>query len=132
MTNKIQVDKESTSSYRDVFNEQCDCDACGIFHNKFRKQYPDAVAYLTQFGIHVDYPLTVMDFSDREEEYPYNFTVYYSVKGTLPIDKMENKIGGVNVTLRNWNIADEEYANTGMTRPYFIIALDKVIIRHGS
>lgn len=128
MINGIQFDKESTSAYRDVYNDPCDCDACKIFRNTFRKQYPDVVAYLTQFGVDVDYPLTVMDFSDREEEYPYKFTVYYSVKGTLPIDKMENKIGGVSVTLRNWNIADEEYANTGMTKPYFIIALDEVII----
>ncbi|HEY4602258.1 MAG TPA: hypothetical protein VIG73_13410 [Cerasibacillus sp.] len=74
------------------------------------------------------YPLTAMDISGEEDSYKNEYVVYYSVKGKLPVDKMKDKIAEVDVTLRNFNVADEVYANTGMKEPYFIIELNRIII----
>ena len=128
----IIFDKKYTHTYRDSYNLQCECDACEIFRSTFQVQYPDVVTFLTQFGIDPIYPLEAMNFSDDDEEYTYQYCVYYCVKGKLPVDKMQKKIGEVNVTLRNWTIADEAYANTAMKQPYFIIELEGVIIYHHS
>lgn len=122
--NGIHVDKGQTSSYRDLYNNPCECDACQFFRDNFATQYPDVVTYLQQFGIDINYPLEVMDFSTDKKETTYHYIVYYCVKGKLTVDKMNEKIGDVDLTLRNWTIADEAYAQTGMEAPYFIIELD--------
>lgn len=124
----IHVDKDQTSTYRDMYNEPCECGACDMFREKFATQYSDLVTYLRQFGIDIDYPLEVMDFStDEKGTVVRQYMVYYCVKGKLPVDKMNEKIGDVDLTLRNWNIADEAYAQTGMKPPYFIIELELTI-----
>ena len=126
----ILFDKEVTRTYRDRYNVQCECDACLLFYKEFETQYADLVIYLRKFGIEVDYPLAAMYFPDEEDPYKHEYIVYYCVKGKLPADKMNDQIGSVHVTLRNWNVADEAYANTAMKAPYFIIELDQIMI-HG-
>lgn len=126
----ILYDRETTNTYRDCYNMQCECDACLLFYKEFETQYPDVASYLKQFGIRIEYPLEAMHFADEEEAFKHKYIVYYCVKGKLPVDKMNDQIGSVHVTLRNWNVADEAYANTGMKAPYFIVELDQIMI-HG-
>lgn len=124
----IIVDKADTNAYRDVYTEQCECVACEIYRMEFEDQYFEVVSFLQEFGVNIYYPLSTMDVSDDEKEYMHEYIAYYCVRGELPTDKIEMKIGNINVTMRNWNIADEAYANTGMLAPYFIIELDGIII----
>lgn len=124
----ILFDRKATNTYRDVYNEQCGCASCLLFYKDFETQYVDIVSYLRQFGIDINYPLTTMDISGEEDSYKNEYVIYYSVKGKLPVDKMKDKIAEVDVTLRNLNVADEVYANTGMKEPYFIIELNRIII----
>ncbi len=124
----IDFDKEATSFYRDKYNDQCRCRECILFRNKFSKNYPMIDTFLSDLGINIHYPLEIMDNGISSVNLKRNYSVYYSVKGMLPYDKIEDTIQGVSVILRNWNIANESYSNTGMIPPYFIIELTDIFI----
>lgn len=125
----IIVDIESTKKYRDKYNEQCHCEQCENFRLNFITYYPNIVKFLQQFGINIYYPLEIMDLGFNNEIGRREYLVYYSVKGVLPIDKIELTVNDVNIVLRNWNIAHESYANTGMERPYFIIEIGSLFLK---
>ncbi len=124
----IIFDKKYTYSYRDKYNEQCKCRKCTLFRSQFSKNYPTAVSFLSEFGVDVDYPLEIMDNGIDDRDLKRRYYVYYCVKGELPCNKIEGNIEDIPVTLRNWNIAGEAYANTGMDKPYFIIELGEITI----
>ena len=124
----IVFDKEYTNSYRDKYNEQCQCRECTLFRSQFSNNYPGAASFLSDFGVNVDYPLEIMDNGIDDGDWKRRYYVYYCMKGELPCDKIEDNIGGIPVTLRNWNIANEAYANTSMAKPYFIIELGEISI----
>lgn len=125
----IIVDIESTKKYRDKYNEQCHCEQCENFRLNFDTYYPEIVRFLQQFGINTYYPLEIMDLGFNEKISKREYIVYYSVKGELPIDKIKLTINNANIVLRNWNIAHEAYANTGMDKPYFIIEIDNIFLK---
>lgn len=124
----IIFDKKYTNSYRDKYNEQCQCRECTLFRSEFIKNYPVIVSFLSDFGVNVNYPLEIMDDGIDDGNLKRRYCVYYSVKGELPCDKIEDNIEGVRITLRNWNIANEAYSNTGMDIPFFIIELTDIFI----
>lgn len=70
-----------------------------------------------------------MDLGFNDENSKRAYCVYYSVKGKLPVDKIQLKIGEINIVLRNWNVAEESYSNTGMEKPYFIIEVLDLLIK---
>jgi len=124
--NDIVVDKEYTSTYRDKYNEQCDCQQCVLFRNQFSNKYQEVINFLSQYGVDVDFPLEIMDIGIDYKTLKRGYIVYYAVKGQLPKEKMSTNIGSVDITMRNDIIADEAYANTGMQAPFFIIELSNL------
>ena len=122
----ITCDVQATRKYRDRYNQQCECDQCKHFRLNFHKHYPESVKLLNQFGIDILYPLEIMDlgFQNGKREY----SVFYSVKGELPEDKIELKNCELTFIFRNWKIASESYANTGMQKPYFIIEVSNIFL----
>lgn len=81
-----------------------------------------------EFGINTEYSIEIMDLFYNEEQHKREYAVYYTVKGELPVDKIEAKLSGASITLRNHAIADEAYANTGMAKPYFIIEVSELFL----
>lgn len=73
--------------------------------------------------------LEIMDLGFSDYNSKRQYSVYYSVKGELPIDRIQLKISETNIVLRNWNIAGESYSNTGMEKPYFIIEVSDLLIK---
>jgi len=57
----IIFDKKYTNSYRDKYNEQCQCRECTLFRSEFLKSYPAIVSFLSDFRVNVNYPLEIMD-----------------------------------------------------------------------
>jgi len=125
----ILCDFEDTKKYRDKYNEKCHCDECKNFRLNFNYCYPEVVAFLKECGINIDFPLEIMDLGFNVENSKRAYCVYYSVKGELPIDKIQLTIGEINIVLRNWNVAEESYSNTGMENPYFIIEVLDLFIK---
>lgn len=125
---EIILDKKYTSSYRDQYNAQCQCRECILFRNQFSENYSAVTSFLSDFGINMDYPLEIMEDGMDDDSLKRRYRVYYCVKGELPCDKIEDTIEDIHITLRNWNIANEAYANTGIEKPYFIIELMDIFI----
>lgn len=125
----VICDFEATNRYIDKYNEQCHCDECKNFRLNFKPHYPEVITFLEQFGINIDYPLEIMDLGFNDYNSKRQYSVYYSVKGELPIDRIQIKISETNIVLRNWNIADDTYSNTGMEKPYFIIEVSDLLIK---
>lgn len=117
----IIYDYDATNNYRDMYNEQCQCNECKNFRLKFSTCYPEIISFLKEYGIDVNYPLEIMDLGFNDEKIKREYSVFYSVKGKLPIDKIQVLVSNVRIVLRNWNISNESYSNTGMQKPYFII-----------
>lgn len=124
----IVYDYNVTNNYRDKYNDQCQCHECKNFRLGFSNHYPEIILFLKAFGIDVNYPLEIMDFGFIEEERKREYSVYYSVKGELTADKIQVIIGNGEIVLRNWNISNESYSNTGMQKPYFIIEVSDLFI----
>lgn len=124
----VYCDIETTQTYRDLYNQQCECKECRNFRRNFSLYYPKTVKILARFGIDIMYPLEIMDLGVDEYRDKREYSVYYSVKGQLPVKKIESKDSGVSITLRDWTIADESYSNTGMVAPYFIIEVSNVFL----
>lgn len=126
--NDIVFDKEYTYAYRDIYNEQCDCQQCVLFRNQFPNKYQEVIKFLSQYGVNVDFPLEIMDIGIDDKTLKRGYIVYYAVKGQLPKEKMSTNIGNVGITMRNDIVADEAYANTGMQAPFFIIELSNIAL----
>ena len=126
---EIECDVDTTQAYHDKYNEQCECDECTHFRRHFNSTYPITAKMLMKFGINIMYPLEIMDFGFTTKESMREYCVYFSVKGNLPVDKIESNLGELPITLRNWNIANEAYGNTGMDVPYFIIEVSNIFLK---
>lgn len=126
--NDIVFDKEYTFSYRDKYNEQCDCQQCVLFRNQFSNKYQEIIKFLSQYGINVDFPLEIIDIGIDDKTLKRGYIVYYAVKGQLPKEKMNTNIGNVDITMRNDIVANEAYANTDMQTPFFIIELSNIVL----
>lgn len=126
---EIKCDEITTRMYRDKYNEQCMCYECVHFRKHFGKVYPEVVQLLSQFGINEMLPLEIMNLGFETKGDMREYCIYYVVKGELPTDKIQTHIGQVELTLRNWNIANEAYANTGMEKPYFIIEVSHIFLK---
>ncbi len=126
---EIICDNETTNKYHDIYNEPCQCSECILFRKLFNIKYPEICKLLNDFGININFPLEIMDSGINENTFLREYTVYYSVKGELPVSKIESKINNVSITLRNWEIANEAYGNTGMEKPYFIIEIDNISLK---
>ncbi|MBU5676842.1 hypothetical protein KQI88_10470 [Alkaliphilus sp. MSJ-5] len=124
----IDCDIVATQKYRDYYNEKCECEECGNFRKNFNIYYPKIVEILSWFGIHIMYPLEIMDLGIDRDKNKREYSVYYSVKGKLPIDRIEHIDDEVSFILRNWNIASESYSNTGMIAPYFIVEVLNIFL----
>lgn len=125
----VICDIEATQKYRDKYNKQCLCDECKNFRLNFSAHYPEVITFLNQFGADFDYPLEIMDNGFENEKCKRGYSVYYSVKGKIPQDRIELTIDEINIVLRNWNIAYEAYANTGMKKPFFIIEISNIFLK---
>lgn len=124
----IIFDKEYTYKYRDKYNEQCDCEQCILFRSMFLNEYKEVVAFLSQYGVDIDFPLEIMDDGIDAKTLKRNYTVYYAVKGQLPKDKMSISISNIDITMRNDVVAKEAYSNTDMKPPYFVIELSNILL----
>lgn len=60
---------------------------------------------------------------DECNNFRLNFKSHY------PKDKIEMTISGTIIVLRNWNIADETYSNTGMEKPFFIFEILNIFVK---
>lgn len=126
---KIECDVNVTQAYRDKYNEPCICDECTLFREYFKSSYPTVTKQLEQFGIDVLRPLEIIDLGFNTRTSLREYMVYFSVKGQLPIDKIESKLEQLTIVLRNCTIADEAYDNTGMERPYFIVEVKSIFLK---
>lgn len=124
----IDVDFNSTAKYRDMYNNQCTCANCLNYYRAFENNYPELAKFLSTFGIDIHFPLDVMDFFFNEEKQKRQYCAYYSVKGTLPVERIEIIRDNADIVFRNWNIANEKYYNTGMEIPYFIIEISNIFL----
>lgn len=128
MLDKIVFDKEYTATYRDVYHEQCNCELCILFRNHFPKEYPEVITFLSQFGIDSNFPIEICDIGINDTVLKREYMVYYDVKGSLPVPKIHMTIGEVDIIIRNDDIAQESYANTGMQSPFFVIELSGILL----
>ena len=125
----IICDKEYTYTYRDKYNEQCNCEQCVLFRSAFPNEYKEVVAFLSQYGVNIDFPLEIMDDGIDAKTLKRNYTVYYAVKGQLPKDKISMSISNIDITMRNDVIAKEAYSNTDMQVPFFVIELSNILFK---
>ncbi|MFI3214363.1 MAG: hypothetical protein R3Y24_13625 [Eubacteriales bacterium] len=126
--NDIVFDKEYTYSYRDKYNEQCDCEQCILYRSLFPNEYKEVATFLSQYGVNIDFPLEILDNGIDDKTLKRNYIAYYAVKGQLPKDKMNMIISDVDITMRNAAVAKESYSNTGMKTPYFVIELSNILL----
>lgn len=124
----IDVDFDATANYRDMYNNQCSCANCRNYDAAFENNYPGLAIFLAAFGVDVHFPIEVMDFFFNAEKQKREYFAYYSVKGALPVDRIETVRDTADVMFRNWNVAKERYSNTGMETPYFIIEISNIFL----
>ncbi len=124
----IICDVKATNNYNDKYTEQCFCYECQNFRLNFRSNYPEVVVFLEQFGVNIEFPLEIMELGFDVHKKRREYSVYYSIKGELPIDSILLTISGTSIVLRNWNVASEAYSNTGMKEPFFIIEISELFI----
>ncbi len=124
----IIFDKEYTYTYRDKYNEQCDCEQCILFRNQFPNEYKEVVQYVSQYGVNVNFPIEIMDIGIDNKTLKRKYMVYYVVKGQLPKERISISLGDVDVTMRNDIVSDEAYANTDMPAPFFVIELSNILL----
>jgi hypothetical protein len=119
---EILMDEDATRTYRDKYCNTCDCAYCRNFLKTFREFAPEAVRFLEQFDIEPDAPIEIMEYG-RDESKSSLYSVYYAVKGELPVDSLEAKVDDLAVLLyrRDSRI---DYSNTDMPNPCFILRME--------
>lgn len=123
---KYKVDVQATAQYADQYNEPCDCIYCQNFNKTFAAAYPKVIKVLKDFGISVERPLEVMDFYWNDIKDKRRYECYYSVKGNLVEDKLQLYDEDAIITLYSPDTEAQIYSNTGMEKPYFILAITNI------
>lgn len=123
---KYKVNVKETQSYLDMYNKPCNCILCNNYIKTFRNVYPEAVKVLSKLGVHVEYPLEIIDCFWNDRKYKRRYESYYSIKGELLEDKTVLYDKDVVITLYKSDTDEPIYSNTGMEKPYFILKITNV------
>ncbi|WP_313132682.1 hypothetical protein [Anaerocolumna sp.] len=123
---KYIVDTQATASYMDKYNQPCDCIYCRNYQKAFASYYPEVIKRLKDFGIQVERPLEIIDCFWNSTRDKRRYESYYSVKGNLMEDKLELYKENAIITLYRSDTNEPVYGNTGMEKPYFILAITNI------
>ncbi|HAQ41224.1 MAG TPA: hypothetical protein DCM73_10595 [Clostridiales bacterium] len=123
---KYTIDLEATASYADKYNEPCDCLYCRNYHEAFAAAYPEIIKILQDFGIQAERPLNIIECYWNDAKDKRRYESYYSVKGDLQEDKLEFYENDTVITLYRYDTDAPIYKNTGMEKPYFILAITNI------
>ena len=120
---KYTVDIQATLDYNDLYNEPCPCTYCRNYEEAFPKTYPEVVEILKTFGIRVERPLEVMEWSWNDTKDKRKYSSFYSVKGELFQEELVIYDKDVMISLFHSDSNKPLYRNTGMKKPYFILEI---------
>lgn len=121
----LLIDSDATYQYHDIYNEKCSCSNCRNFFLGFYQNYSKVVEFLRMLSIDVQYPIEIIEYGygwDKKIQY----SVYYSVKGKLPDEKVELEYDDVLIKCSSRN--DAVYSNTGMSDPCFIVEIEELYL----
>lgn len=123
---KYTVDVQATAAYADKYNEPCDCIYCRNYEKAFVAAYPEVIKILQKFGITVGRPLEVIDCFWNDTKNKRQYESYYSIKGELFEDQLIIYDKDAVITLYHSGTDAPIYSNTGMGKPYFILAISNI------
>ena len=123
---KYTVNIKETQSYLDMYNKPCECILCKNYFKTFATIYPQAVEVLNKLGVREQYPLEIIDCFWNDKKNKRIYESYYSVKGELFEDKTVLYDKNVTITLYKSDTDEPIYTNTGMKKPYFIVAITNI------
>lgn len=123
---QYNVDVQTTAAYADKYNQPCDCIYCLNYQKTFASCYPEIINILQDFGIPIERPLEVIDCYWNDAKDKRRYESYYSVKGNLLEDKLQIYAESAVITLYCSDTDIPIYGNTGMEKPYFILAVTDI------
>lgn len=116
--NLYQVDIFRTRTYKDIYNEPCDCIYCKNFRVAFSSYAPKAYDFLKTIGLSPENALEVME--TPYEKGMYHYRIFFSLDGTLNKDGICVYEEDAKIIFYISNSPKLLYNNTRMKEPCFI------------